>query len=208
MKCDIVFLKLNTLYLIDKNMKLLLLNFLSFLKIPLAILFVMIFEYVQESNLKVYLLFIVIFSLELSDFLDGKIARKFNLESNFGAVFDPYTDSISRLIVFWSFSERGYVFEIIPLFIAFRDITVSYCRIILSIERKKLNAKFSGKLKAVLLALFAFILVFTPFYSSSLFEINTIIISWAIIAVSIFSSMEYIHDALRNYQIKSENYEN
>jgi cardiolipin synthase len=45
---------------------------------------------------------VLIVIIEASDVLDGTLARKINSTSHFGKVFDPYADSISRLIVYWS----------------------------------------------------------------------------------------------------------
>ncbi|MFH0965030.1 MAG: CDP-alcohol phosphatidyltransferase family protein, partial [Planctomycetota bacterium] len=69
--------------------------------------------------------------LELNDLLDGTLDRRWRVVSETGAMLDPYADSVSRLIVFWTLARRGLALPAVPLVMALRDVTVAYCRIAL-----------------------------------------------------------------------------
>ncbi len=89
---------------------------------------------------------------ELSDVLDGIIARKFDQVTNFGKVLDPYADSTFRLSVFFSFASQAHG-KWIPLWMVmilfYRDLMVTVIRNF-GIERGEfVQARASGKIKAI-----------------------------------------------------------
>jgi len=87
--------------------------------------------------------------IELTDLLDGMLARRFGVAGRFGELFDPYCDSVSRLIVFFALASA----HLAPLWLvgvlAIRDVSVAYVRILCMHTGRKVAARFSGKLKAV-----------------------------------------------------------
>jgi len=85
---------------------------------------------------------------ELTDLYDGILARKHNLTSDFGKFFDPYTDSIARLILYFSLTSVGLVPLWLPAFMALRDVSVSYVRLFAMKERVVMASRMSGKVKA------------------------------------------------------------
>lgn len=89
---------------------------------------------------------------ETSDVLDGIIARRFGLVSDFGKILDPYADSTFRLSVYFSFASQAHG-PWIPLWMAmilfYRDLLVTVIRNF-GIERRVfVQARASGKIKAV-----------------------------------------------------------
>ncbi|MCF6177864.1 MAG: CDP-alcohol phosphatidyltransferase family protein [Geopsychrobacter sp.] len=85
---------------------------------------------------------------ELSDLFDGMMARKYDLTSDFGKFFDPYTDSIARLIMFFALAHVHLVPLWLPVFMALRDVSVSYIRLFAMKENVIMASRFSGKVKA------------------------------------------------------------
>lgn len=85
---------------------------------------------------------------ELSDLMDGQLARRWQVTSAWGAMFDPYIDSLSRLVVFWGLAQVGWVWAVLPLVMALRDVTVAYARLTLQRHGASVAARTSGKLKA------------------------------------------------------------
>ena len=74
-------------------------NFLTFLRLfaaPILILYLIID---QSFSGKYFGLIIFVFII-LTDFFDGYLARKFNIESNIGKVFDPIADKIMVILLF------------------------------------------------------------------------------------------------------------
>lgn len=86
---------------------------------------------------------------ELSDVLDGALARKLGQASGLGQALDPLCDSLYRLTVFMAFAAAGWM----PLWLVFpflfRDIIVSYARIMAASRGVSIGARLSGKIKAV-----------------------------------------------------------
>ncbi len=76
-------------------------NILSFLRIILAVLFFAIsFQYGIDRK-RTELVTILLISA-LTDFLDGKIARKFNMISEFGKLIDPIADKLTQGVLLLS----------------------------------------------------------------------------------------------------------
>lgn len=102
--------------------------------------------------------------IEFTDALDGYCARRWGVVSRLGKMLDPYTDSVSRLIVFWTLARSERCFEIVPLLMAIRDITCAYARIALSMSGRDVSARMTGKIKAVVQGFAAGFLVGGPIY--------------------------------------------
>ncbi|MFP4409437.1 MAG: CDP-alcohol phosphatidyltransferase family protein [Spirochaetaceae bacterium] len=69
----------------------------------------------------VVLLWIVFFAIEISDILDGAVARRKNIVSDLGKLFDPFADVISRLTYFITFAAVGIMPAWIVLLILYRE---------------------------------------------------------------------------------------
>ena len=85
---------------------------------------------------------------EATDFLDGFLARRHKLTTELGGLLDPLMDSLSRLTMFFALALAGWVWIAVPLVMVFRDVVVSYTRIIQARVGGKTSARWSGKVKA------------------------------------------------------------
>lgn len=95
-------------------------------------------------------------AMELSDLLDGTIARKLGVVSDVGKLLDPAADSFSRLAVFLALAAHPTPGGSAPWFPAggvvlllFRDVGVSFLRQIAASKGLVVAARPSGKIKAV-----------------------------------------------------------
>jgi CDP-diacylglycerol--glycerol-3-phosphate 3-phosphatidyltransferase len=86
---------------------------------------------------------------EVTDMVDGWVARRLEQTSQLGKILDPLADSISRFTVFLGFLVDGYasVWAIAPLF--WRDSIVSTVRVLAASQGVIVSARFSGKVKAI-----------------------------------------------------------
>ena len=166
-------------------------------RIPLAILFGIILLTSKDSTLTLILCLLILAVIEASDTFDGRIARKHDLVSEEGATLDPFSDSISRLIVYWSLASQNLVLMLLPLCMAIRDITVAYSRIVLARENQTVAAKKSGKIKAIFQAVGAFLAILGPYYWHRIGNWSFYTLSWIIITVTLFSAIEYVRSALQ-----------
>ena len=88
---------------------------------------------------------------ELSDAFDGYFARKFDEVTDLGKLLDPLADSLSRLALFFMFTQGVVAIPMEwPLIIFAREFVVSTLRTICALRGFALSARTSGKLKAVL----------------------------------------------------------
>jgi CDP-diacylglycerol---glycerol-3-phosphate 3-phosphatidyltransferase len=88
--------------------------------------------------------------IEVTDVIDGRIARARHQVTDFGKVFDPVADSLSRQTIFISFMVAGIIPWWLYLVFFYRDAFLQLLRIICASGGLVLAARQSGKLKAVL----------------------------------------------------------
>ena len=165
-------------------------------RIPIAVLFLVVLIYGKETTFTLGLELILLLIIEFTDLYDGIIARRFELVSEAGATLDPFADSMSRIIIYWALATQGFVLFLVPLIMALRDITVAYSRIVLARNNRTVSAKKSGKLKASVQAVGAFLALLGPYYWGHTGRWSFYALSWIIIAVTFLSAIEYVKDAL------------
>ena len=86
---------------------------------------------------------------EVTDVMDGIVARRTGEVSAIGKLLDPLSDSIFRMFVFLGFLASGWMpLWMMAIFFA-RDILVAYLRVFSGLQNIVLAARISGKLKAI-----------------------------------------------------------
>ena len=91
---------------------------------------------------------------ELSDLLDGKIARKHNLVTDLGKVLDPFADTLSHLTFFVCFLSFGVMPVWTFVIIMWREFAILFMRmLIIKQGGKAMPANIFGKSKTVLYAI-------------------------------------------------------
>ena len=95
-----------------------------------------------------YLIAGVIFIIaSLTDFLDGHIARKYNLITDTGKMLDAIADKVLVNSVLIILAAQGFINEIIPVVIVLRDIVVNAIKMEAAGKGKVVAAIGSGKIK-------------------------------------------------------------
>ncbi len=94
---------------------------------------------------------IIFAAASLTDFLDGKIARKYNLVTNFGKFLDPLADKVLVTCAIVAFVALGLASPVAVIIIIARDYVVSALRMIaVSSDGKVIAANWWGKIKTAL----------------------------------------------------------
>ncbi len=83
----------------------------------------------------------------LTDLLDGKIARKYNLVTNFGKFMDPLADKLLVCSAMIAFIEMGLMPAWIVIIIIAREFIISGFRLIAAQRNIVIAAGMSGKIK-------------------------------------------------------------
>ena len=138
-------------------------NFLTSTRILLIPVF-LYFLFADFSHGKLLAL-IVFVAAAITDAYDGKIARKYNIESKFGIFFDPLADKFLVLSAFYGFMFLPVLSTTVKLWmiilISFRDILVTFMRILMQYKGMTMITSKAGKLKTVLqISTINFILVY------------------------------------------------
>ncbi len=97
-----------------------------------------------------YLIALIIFSITAyTDYLDGKIARRDNLVTDFGKIMDPLADKIMVMSALICFVALGLTNVWFVILILFREFAVTSIRLVASSGGKVIAANIWGKLKTV-----------------------------------------------------------
>lgn len=86
--------------------------------------------------------------IEVSDALDGHLARKLDQVSDTGKLLDPYSDVISRCTYFLCFSFSGIMPIWIFIIIFYRELSIAFVRLVMLKRGVVMAARAGGKLKA------------------------------------------------------------
>ena len=89
----------------------------------------------------------VLFAIaSITDLLDGKIARKYNLVSDYGKVMDSIADKILIIL-----TGQGYISPVIPVIIILRDTITTSFKMVAGEHGDVVGAIKTGKFKAAFL---------------------------------------------------------
>ncbi len=86
----------------------------------------------------------------ITDSIDGHIARKYNLVTNFGKFLDPIADKLLVMAAILSLIPRNYMYIWAAMIILAREFIVTGVRLVSASEGVVIAAGKSGKLKMVL----------------------------------------------------------
>lgn len=146
---------------INKNIPNIITIFRIFLVLPIIILFLVpgldqtIYSCIIDNFIiEIKLNYIIILSIFIiasgSDFADGYIARKYNLISNFGKIFDPIADKILINIILIILATQNKVILVIVLLFIMRDVFMEGVRINAISKNIIIPANIYGKTKTLL----------------------------------------------------------
>ena len=83
----------------------------------------------------------------LTDFLDGHLARKYNLVTDIGKVMDAIADKILVNAVLIVLAVNGYISVVVPVVIVSRDIIVDSIKMVAGQKSGAVGASKAGKIK-------------------------------------------------------------
>ena len=179
-------------------------TYFTFIRIFISPIFLLVYlEHEQLGISSILLPYALLFLLavsELSDAIDGYVARKYNQVTDLGKILDPMADSIARISVFLTFTQPPVNIPLALIFIfIYRDSVVSTLRTICALKGFALAARKSGKLKAVIQGLAAFaILILMILQSTNVITLETLNFysTWLVAIAGIytaFSAIDYIY---------------
>jgi len=137
---------------------------------------------------------IVFAAASLTDMLDGKIARKYNLITNFGKFMDPLADKMLTHTAFIMLCAMGRLNAAACIIFVAREFVVSGLRLCAVEQGHVIAAGMSGKIKTVLQMIVAMLLTVLP--SLAALGVWIALLSGALTlaaaAMTLYSMIEYV----------------
>lgn len=133
----------------------------------------------------------------ITDFIDGYIARRYNLITDLGKMLDAIADKFLVNSVLIILSAQGLIHPIIPVIIVTRDIFVDIIKMIVGSKQKVVVAIKSGKYKTVCL-MFGIVLTL---FNNLPFELINIKFSDVLLIIATVLS---IYSAIQYYQMNKK----
>ena len=158
-------------------------NKLTLLRILLIPVFMVVLYWgFPGANYAALAIFIV---ASFTDMLDGKIARKYHLVTDFGKFADPLADKMLTTAAMLWFVENGQMAAWALLIVVCREFAVSGLRMLAADKGKVIAAGWSGRVKAAstMVCIVLMFLHIAPL-------LNTLCV-WVIVLTTLYSGVEY-----------------
>ena len=173
--------------------------------VPVFMVFVSLTWFgLDDFNPVMYLLAGIVFAVaSFTDFLDGHLARKWNMVTDFGKFADPLADKLLTTFAFIYMMRDGVCSPVVLCIILAREFAVSGLRMVAAGAKdgKVIAANMWGKVKTVLQMLtiiFYFFGVSLTSYVSWDATLVVVVISvglcWLVAAVTAISGIKYLWD--------------
>ena len=133
----------------------------------------------------------------LTDMLDGKIARKYNLVTNFGKFMDPLADKLLVSAAMICLIATGQLAAWIVIVIISREFIISGFRLVASDNGVVIAASYWGKFKTT----FQMIAVVLLILDIPSLVLLTNLCVWIALALTIISLVDYI---VKNHKVLTE----
>mgnify|MGYP001039237179 FL=1 len=135
------------------------------------------------------LIALVIFVIaSLTDMLDGKIARKYDLVTNFGKFMDPLADKLLVCAALICLIELDRIPSWIVIIIISREFIISGFRLVAADNRVVIAANYWGKFKTT----FQMIMVCLMIANIEALALLTQIVMWIAVVLTIISLVDYL----------------
>ena len=137
--------------------------------------------------------FIIFILASVTDTLDGKIARKRGLVTNFGKIMDPLADKVLVYSAFLVMVPDPVPAWMLVIILA-REFLVAGVRTVAASKGIVIAAAMSGKIKTVLQMIAVPMLLLCPVFNMGWFTVLSKIMLWASLVMTVVSGVQYVLD--------------
>ncbi|MCI8853401.1 MAG: CDP-diacylglycerol--glycerol-3-phosphate 3-phosphatidyltransferase [Lachnospiraceae bacterium] len=145
-----------------------------------------------------YIALAIFIAASLTDFLDGKIARKYNLVTNFGKFMDPLADKLLVCAALICLIETGKLAAWMVIVIISREFIISGFRLIASDNGVVIAASYWGKFKTTFQILMICLLIADL---GEAFVWLEQAVTWIALGLTVISLVDYL---LKNRDVLKE----
>ena len=162
------------------------LTILRVILIPFFVVF-MLFDITGAADKWIALVIFCVASL--TDMLDGKIARKYNLVTNFGKFMDPLADKLLVCTALICLTSMNRLNVIVVLVIIAREFIISGFRLVASDNGIVIAASYWGKFKTVSQMALIIVLIMDL---GGVWNVVGTVLTWAALLLTVVSLIDYI----------------
>ena len=134
----------------------------------------------------------------LTDFLDGHIARKYNLVTNFGKFMDPLADKLLVCSAMICLVELARIPAWVVIVIIAREFIISGFRLVASDNGVVIAASYWGKFKTT----FQIVMICLMIADLEPLILITQIVMWVALALTVISLVDYL---IKNKSVMQDN---
>ena len=132
---------------------------------------------------------VIFVAASLTDTLDGYLARKYNLVTNFGKFMDPLADKLLVCSALICFTAMDKLAAWITIVIIAREFIISGFRLVASDAGIVIAASWWGKFKTVFQMAMIIVLIADL---GGVFDLIGTILIWAAVALTVISLIDYV----------------
>ena len=150
--------------------------------------FFVVFLLVDITTIDKWIALAIFIVASLTDLLDGKIARKYNLVTNFGKFMDPLADKLLVCSALICLVELSKIPAWIVIVIIAREFIISGFRLIASDNGVVIAASYWGKFKTT----FQIVMICLMIADLAALSLLTNIVMWAALILTVVSLVDYL----------------
>lgn len=150
--------------------------------------FFVAFMLVDITNVDKWIALVIFIVASLTDLLDGKIARKYNLVTNFGKFMDPLADKLLVCSALVCLVAMARIPAWVVIVIISREFIISGFRLIASDNGVVIAASYFGKFKTT----FQMIMICLMIADIEAIAILTDVVMWIAVILTIISLIDYL----------------
>lgn len=169
-------------------------NKLTVLRMILVPIF-MALMLIDVANLWLVVSGLVVFIIaSITDAVDGNMARKYNMVTDFGKFMDPLADKMLTTAAFLVLVHYGRASVIAVMLILTREFVVSGIRLVAACGGKVIAASWWGKIKTIfqMIAIIVAIILLLPVFPENMAVLTTEILVWISAVITVVSGYDYV----------------
>ena len=187
-------------------------NILTSIRLASPIYFIFVIIFFEDTPRQSLILFFIFLFLSITDYFDGLLARRLDITSSFGKVFDPISDKILTSCALLFLSSIDSLLLIPSILIIFREFLISGVREFSLINNNinvhvsvlsKIKTTFQFLILSSLLILNSFqnILLFKGFIATVQLTNICIFGLWLVTFLTIYTGFQYCYKVFNNNKI-------
>ena len=159
--------------------------------------FFVVFLLVDITPVDKWIALAIFIIARLTDMLDGKIARKYNLVTNFGKFMDPLADKLLVCSALVCLVAVDRIPAWMVIVIIAREFIISGFRLVASDNGVVIAASYWGKFKTT----FQIIMICLMIADLAALQLLTTIVTWVAVILTVVSLVDYL---VKNKEVMKE----